>query len=293
LGISNAIRRALDEIMSRELPDGGFRYSDTGPLSPEASAWAVLAIKASGGHLDFADRACKKLATLQQPDGRVTAVPGCKEAIWPTPLCILAWKCLESYRQPVEAGIQFLLTSKGRHFPRTPDAAAGHDTSIVGWPWIENTHSWIEPTSLSMMALRANGYKDHPRTLEAARMIMDRQLPGGGWNYGNTTVFGKELLPIPENTGQALCVLSGMTDRDSVETSLGYLAGCSRKIRTPLALAWVLQGLAVWSQPLPDSESAIEESLALQERYGPYDTALLALLVSVYFAKGKIIEMLV
>ena len=34
-------------------------------------------------------------------------------------------------------------------------------------------------------------------------MIMDRQLDRGGWNYGNITIFGKELFPIPDSTAIA------------------------------------------------------------------------------------------
>ena len=287
------MKRALDDIISRELPDGGFRYLDVGPANPAATAWAVMALKSSGTHLDAAGRGCDWLASIQHTDGRVSAVDGYDEAVWPTPLCILAWKCLQGYGQSIDAAIQFLLTSQGQHKIKDSESPAGHDTSIVGWPWIEKTHSWIEPTSLAMMALKSNGYANHPRTKEAARMIMDRQLPSGGWNYGNITVYGKELLPIPENTGQALCALGGMAGDDSVKTSLRYIVECLHKVRTPMALTWMLYGLGVWSRLPQDWENWVIESLALQKRYGPYDTVLLSQLVSVYFTGGKLIEILV
>ncbi|MCA9481876.1 MAG: hypothetical protein KC545_16145, partial [Nitrospira sp.] len=54
-------------------------------------------------------------------------------------------------------------------------------------------------------------------------MLIDRQLPHGGWNSGNTLVFGKELLPLPECTGIALQALAGNTERPLVEHSLSYL----------------------------------------------------------------------
>jgi hypothetical protein len=287
------IQYALDDILSRELPDGGFGYLDAGHLSAEASAWAVLAIKASGLHMDAADRACRQLSMIQQSDGSVSALAGHTKAVWCTPVCILAWKCLPGFDRAINAGIGFLLNFQGRHSTKAPDSPAGHDTSIVGWPWIEDTHSWIEPTSLSMMALKAGGYENHPRMLEAARMILNRQLPSGGWNYGNTTVFGTELLPTPENTGQALCALGGMVDEISVRNSLKYLSACTPDIRTPMALSWMLYGLAAWSVLPQKWESWVIESLELQNRYGKYNTVLLAQLVSVYFANGNLMGILV
>jgi hypothetical protein len=233
------------------------------------------------------------LAGYQQSDGRVSAIIGFAAAAWPTSLCLLAWKCFQGYRQPIDAGLRFLLSFKGQHQRKSADSPLGHDTSIVGWPWVEQTHSWIEPTSLAMLALKINGYNDHPRTKEAARMLMDRQLSSGGWNYGNTTVFGTELLPIPENTGQALCALRGMTDQASVQRSLGYALRRVRSIRTPMALTWMLYGLGMWSQLPQQWERFIIESLDLQNRYGPFDTVLLSQLLTVYFTGARLSKILV
>ena len=33
----------------------------------------------------------------------------------------------------------------------------GHDTTLVGWSWAANTHSWLEPTAMFVMALKAVG----------------------------------------------------------------------------------------------------------------------------------------
>ena len=286
------VEKALACIVSRELPQGGFDYSDTGYFSPEASAWAVLALKSSGRHLDAAERAASKLSTLQLADGRVSAVEGAVEAIWCTPICILAWKCLSGYERSIAAGVEFLLNVKGLHPPKASDSHIGHDPSIIGWPWIEHTHSWVPPTSLAIIALKATGYLEHQRTQEGALMLMNRQLPSGGWNYGNTTVYGKELLPTPDNTGLALYALAGIANEDTIRKSVNYLIESIPKTRTPLSLAWLLQGLAAWSKLPKEWENLIIESLELQSRYGPYDTALLAMLVFVYFTRGNFTEIL-
>jgi hypothetical protein len=285
--------QAVKEIVGRELPGGGFGYSNADVFSPEATAWAILALKASDVYPEMAQRACEALAGYQLSDGRVSAVKEYAAAAWPTPLCILAWRCLPGFRPQMDAALDFLLSFKGRHTPKPTGSPAGHDTSIVGWPWVEQTHSWIEPTCLAIMALQASGYGDHPRTREAARMIMDRQLAAGGWNYGNTTVFGQDLLPIPENSGQALCALSGMTDLSSVKKSLDYLVQCIRRIRTPMALSWMLHGLGMWGRLPRYWKQYVVESLALQARYGLYDTVLLAQLVTAYFTDARLIRILV
>ncbi len=288
-----ALQRAVQAMVLRELPDGGFGYSDAGTFSPEATAWAVMALTASEKHRDTAERACDRLAGCQRSDGRVSAVNGFDAAAWPTALCILAWKCVQGYRQPIDAGLRFLLSLKGKPLRKGAHSPVGHDTSIVGWPWIEQTHSWIEPTCMSMLALKANGHNDHPRTREAARMVMDRQLPGGGWNYGNTAVFGHKLLPIPENTGQALCALNGLAGQTSVQSSLDYLWRCMDSVRTPMALTWMLHGLGMWSQLPWQWERSVIESLDLQKQYGPFDTVLLSQLVVVYYTGARLISILV
>src|SRR5205823_8208613 len=70
----------------------------------------------------------------------------------------------------------------------------------------------------------------------ALPIFLDRQLPHGGWNYGNTLMFGKELHPMPESTGAALSGLAGMVDQDNVSRSLDYLQGEVDRLRTPISL---------------------------------------------------------
>jgi hypothetical protein len=100
--------------------------------------------------------------------------------------------------------VQFLLGASGTHWEKKEDSPVAHDPSIRGWAWIEDTHSWIDPTVMALLALEVTGYREHPRFEEGIRMIMDRQLRQGGWNYGNTMVYGQELRPFPDTTGLAL-----------------------------------------------------------------------------------------
>ena len=123
-------------------------------------------------------------------------------------------------------------------------------------------------------------------------MILDRQLPSGGWNYGNTRVFGTMLRPSPVCTGHALSALAGLTESSDVELSLDYLRRKIEHLRTPLALSWTVLGLSAWSDRPAEARKWILDSLSLQKRYGNYDTTLLAQLVVAYFTSGDLLSLL-
>jgi hypothetical protein len=192
---------------------------------------------------------------------------------------ILAWQDSPVSQVAQSRAVSFLLETTGIHFPRKPDAPWAHDTILKGWPWINDTHSWVEPTATCVMALRATGHGQHPRVIEAIRMILNRQLPHGGWNYGNTLMFGKELHPMPESTGAALTGLAGAVEQDTVARSLEYLRGGVERLRTPISLGWALLGLTAWGMWPSNGAALVERCLANQSRYGEYDTSALSLLL--------------
>ena len=108
---------------------------------------------------------------------------------------------------------------------------------------------------------------------------MNRQLPNGGWNYGNTKVFGTELHPAPESTGAALQAVAGLVPYHEIKKSVDYLKAEVDRARTPVGLGWGLLGLSAWGEAPKGSSDLIHQTLGRQERYGPYDTSSLALLL--------------
>jgi len=108
---------------------------------------------------------------------------------------------------------------------------------------------------------------------------MNRQLATGGWNYGNTEVYGNALHPLPQTTGVALSSLAGLVPKQDIVASLGYLEQEIAVIRTPLTLGWGLLGLASWGRKPGKTDVWIEEALARQEDWGPFDTTAISLLV--------------
>ena len=242
------IPRIIKTLQERMLPGGGFTANDHGRYRTDATAWAILALVAAGCPADLINLSRARLIEDQQSDGRVCVSPDHPEAFWPTPLAILAW-CRSSAQQEAQSrAVHFLLSTTGIHAPRTQDGIFGHDPSVKGWPWIEGTSSWVGSSGIAIMALQAAGYGHHERVAEAARMIMDRQLPAGGWNYGNTTVFGVELRPMPADTGIALNALQHHADRSALQHSLDYLKAAVVTVRTPRSLGWSLLGLGAWGE---------------------------------------------
>ncbi len=276
----------LEALRSRVLDSGGFANRPGGKCRADATAWGTVALAAAGAEKELLERARARLAAEQQEDGRVSVSPEHPGAFWPTSLAILAWHGSRAYRDAQSRAVKFLLGNPGRHFVKDSESPVKHDPSIRGWPWIANTHSMVEPTALCLIALRIAGHGEDGLSWEATRMLMDRQLPAGGWNYGNTLVYGHELYPQPENTGLALDALAGRVLRQDVSRSLGYLESRLARVRSPLSLGWGILGLGGWDIRPRELRLWLSESLTLQRKYGPYDTTLLSLLLIAFLATG-------
>jgi hypothetical protein len=276
----SSLKRTTREILSRRfLPDGGISELPHGQFRTDATAWGILALDAAGEQQDLIDKHRERLIREQDAAGRVCVDRKHPDSYWPTPLAILAWQNSSSSQLAQRRALRFLLESTGVHSRTNLDGPWAHDTSLKGWPWINKTHSWIEPTAISLIALRAAGHGEHERSSEATRMLVDRQLPHGGWNYGNTLMFGKELHPMPESTGAALTGLAGIVDHANVAKSLSYLHAETDRLQTPISLGWTLLGLAAWDIWPSKGLALVERCLANQVRYGEYDTSALCLLL--------------
>jgi hypothetical protein len=157
-------------------------------------------------------------------------------------------------------------------------ASMGHDSTLLGWPWVTSTHTWLEPTCLAVMALKAHGYGAHPRCIEGIRVIQDRLLPRGGANYGNTFVLGQQLLPHLQPTGLALIALAGTTDesglqaraREYLRRELPFLPGAA-------SLAYGILGLHAQGDALDEASQLLQDAAArvLRRDTSPYRMALL------------------
>jgi hypothetical protein len=277
--LSRDVRTVLGRLQGRVVPGGGVADVPGPHDRVDATAWAALIFAATDSPTALLEGTRSRLAEAQLKDGRVPISPSHPATFWPTSLAALAWQGAARQRDNRKRALQFLLETSGHHWTKEPGDPVGHDPALKGWPWVDATHSWVEPTALAVLALKRGGFEEHGRVQEAIRLLRNRQLAGGGWNTGNTTVYGREQYPAPETTGVALCALAKSVELAEVERSLAYLRTKVRTVRTPLALGWGLMGLRAWGRPPQDIDRLVSECLARQSRYGEYDTCSLALLV--------------
>jgi hypothetical protein len=275
----------IKQIGKRCLPAGGFSENLHGLYRPDSTAWAVLALAGIREHLSSTNSGRSILAASQSKDGSV-AFPDAQDVYWPTAISVLAWLGSSLFDHATSQALSFLLETSGKHWSYDPQSPVAHDPSIKGWPWVAATHSFVDPTAMALLALNITGHSGHPRFRDGLDMLMNRQLPHGGWNYGNTLVYGKELHPFVDTTGIACTVLAGHIAKEQVSGSIRYLQAEAESSRTPLSLAWALFGLGAWGE-FPDKGCTwIEETLKKQTKYGPYGTTLLSLLALAYLCRG-------
>ncbi len=269
--------QTLDELS--RLP--AISYLPGGRAAAEPTALAALAF-AAHGRVEAAKRAAAALASMQQTNGEVAVRAEEKSPGWPTSLAICAWHSTDAtvYRQRIDNALTWLHANRGRAIERSVDF--GHNTELVGWAYAEQTHSWVEPTAFGVLALRAAGQPDDPAAREGVAVLIDRQLPSGGLNYGNTEVLGQLIRPHVEPTGIALIALAGESDASGrLAKSHAWLQQAIGPTATPLSLAWGLLGLRAQGIVPPDADQWLSAAAArVQSRdRSPHKLALLALAV--------------
>ena len=273
----------LVDRLAAQTPGG---YSVGSEAASEPTALAGLALVA-GGRLHAAKLAADWLADRQADDGSVGVTANRSTPCWPTSLAMLGWQAArradasDEYAGSIDRAREWALREEGRTQFQRP--WVGHDTMLVGWSWAANTHSWLEPTAMFVLALKAVGESDHLRTREAVTLLVDRLLPTGGCNYGNTTVLGQELLPHVQPTGLVMTALAGENlDDPRIERSLEYLEREITAETTTASLCYGLLGLTAYGRSPTDRTAWLQAAYERELKHGvsTYKLALLALATS-------------
>ena len=277
------IDSARDDLISQKSVGPGWGYRAKGEALVEPTALAGLALLASRPDATanrLARQAADWLAEIQRPDGALGLSTRTATPRWGTPYAMLLWAALDDYQAERNQAAQWLLGFAGRTFPRDATGAVAHDSSIPGWPWVEGTHSWLEPTAMAVLALRREGCQEHARVRQGIRMICDRAIPGGAWNFGNRATFGAVHPPQSAPTGIALLALTADdVAGDLVERGCRYLRQTLPTLRAPRSLAWGLMGLDAWQQRPAEGNRWLAASFdwIRRNRANPLDLAQLIL----------------
>jgi len=266
----------LDETLDALTRQPLIGYAQSGAPACEPTAIAALAL-ARHERLDAAKQAAAFLAEAQSDDGSVGVRLGEPTPGWPASLAVVAWRaCGNAYQTNIDDGIAWLMSVQGSKLEQSE--IFGHDMQLAGWPWAEGTHSWLEPTALALLALEAAGQSNHARTREAVKLILDRQLPGGGCNYGNTVVLGQRLRPHVQPTGLALLALAGERDSDGrVAKTIAWLRRSIGPETTAASLAWAILGLKAHGAAPPQAGERLAQAAGALRVPSPFFLALLAL----------------
>jgi hypothetical protein len=277
----------FDECLDRLATASAWGYSASGDAASEPTALAALALLAAGRTAP-ATRALDWLVAVQQPSGAVGVFLDHPTPSWPTSLAAIAFRTAERsphmaqhgarYRVPLARAVSWLLATKGK--PVKQEEKLGHDMSLIGWPWVEDTHSWVEPTALALLALRAVGHQAHPRAKEATKILVNRLLPDGGCNYGNTFVLGQKLLPHVQPTALTVLALTGLKIADRrIGHSLDYLSRNLDGRTATASLAYGLMALGVNNRRPADADRWLSAAAGrdLSRANSAHKLALLAL----------------
>lgn len=233
-----AFESALDSLSSAKLTD------------TESTSLQIMACR---GRID-----ATSILRSQQRSGAWSALPDSgPENCFHTALALLALRASTTGREmPLPAARAFawldsiagvedhwLWKWKFRYF----DRQVRFDPTKTGWPWVEGTVSWVAPTAMVILAHRAWA-REAPRLSKAVQMILDRACPQGGWNAGNSEVFGVALDPHPDFTAMALLALQGRVEpsQPMITRSLDYLVLRLKDSQSLYSLGWGALALGVW-----------------------------------------------
>lgn len=257
-------------------------YHASGPTASEPAALACLALMAHSEHATALGQA-RWLAEIQTRTGSVGVTAEHAAPAWPTSLACLAWLAAEpvaepgEFRRPVRLATEWILAAKGRTAPRNPQI--GHDPTILGWSWAADTHAWMEPTCMALLALNAVGHGNHARAREGARLICDRLLEKGGCNFGSTVILGQATLPQVQSTGLAMLTLADQSVSDlRLDRSLDYLARALEARTATASLCYGLLGLTAHGRRPPGAQQLLNSAYR-RERQGTAGCYKLALLL--------------
>ena len=279
------IVRALERLRSQVRPDGGSPYYPGGRSSVEPTLLAALALSPTGAETDPVRPLLAWARKQQNPDGSLSLGFGqSRQGLWVTALAAAAFTRFGLAAEAKRA-LDFVLSS--RSVTAAKDPMIGQDDTLPAWPWISGTSGWVEPTAWSLIALGLAGLASHPRAQEGIRFLLDRQIPAGGWNYGNPSLSGKDLLPFWDTTGLALVALRGRTDAKDLAKRLGLLEQDQPRIESLSGLAWTVLGLESHGRNAGQARSrllAVVDSLRDEEFHvGNFALGLIALSESKVF----------
>jgi squalene cyclase len=256
MALDSSVRSDFEcELLRRQMANGAWAYfhgSDQADF--EATALAAMAIR----NQHCKNEAVEYLLQMQNRNGSWPAFAGDDDAgSWTTSLAVLALRGPFNSIEARTRGVRWLLATAGRESHwiwqlkyRLFESHFKLDASKYGWPWNPDTTSWVVPTAAGVLALKSLpcecGFPGYSFRLErAVAMLLARACPAGGWNSGNSVVYGSALIPHADDTAMALLALREKRDDPVVKSAIDWLALQSLSLPPSASLAMSIIALSV------------------------------------------------
>lgn len=273
--MQNAIQAAQHFLIQSQIPGDGWGYrSDSPQAYPEPTCYSLLALADTSFSVA---EPLEWLANLVNENGQLY-LPSDDSPNWGTSHLIIALSRLDLLPDVRRASIDWLLEWKSQYIESTEVVTL--DGSLIGWPWISDTFSWVQPTSYAVFALKLVGLREHARVKEAEALLFDRVCPGGGWNFGNPIILDRPIDPSLSETAIALFALQDVPEAaDEIDSGLTILEEKLAQYPSALSLALSILCLNIYERPI---EQFVDLLLNRQESDGswrqmPWWTALAVL----------------
>jgi hypothetical protein len=258
--MDNVANLLVELLLKRQLRSGGWSFFGNLQSSIEATSFAVLALAVdaeAARRLGFAH-----LLASQRPDGSWPTFDGDSEGAWTTALALCTLNITGDFVAAREKALRWLDAERGleghcfwRWKFKTADRNVRFDPDKYGWPWISGSASWVIPTAFSVIAIKQftvcnRSAASEKRIHLGVEMLLDRACLGGGWNSGNSVVYGVALRPHVESTAVALLALQDEQRTEVILKSLSWLRQKAVGIDSVSSLAWCILSLFVYQEPV-------------------------------------------
>ena len=287
---SDRISSLAETLRSRQMKSGGWAYFDSVQESLEATCLAELALAPERQASSSA--AILFLLKSQLSDGGWPAFLGDSEGSWTTALALCTLNSTGDFTAAREKAFRWLYAERGREGHwfwrwkfKTSDRNVRFDPDKYGWPWVTGSASWVIPTAFSIIAIEqftvCNRSEESEKRIHLGmEMLLDRECVDGGWNSGNSLVYGVPLRPHVEATAIALLALQDEQRIEMVQKSLSWLRQNAASVDSVSSLAWCILTLFVYQEsvePLKNRLATIMGDGREVRNNATLATALLAL----------------
>ena len=235
-------------------------------------------------------RAIRFLLDSQRTDGGWPAFEGDSEPSWTTALALCTSTAVNDQSDARERALKWLLSERGKEGHwfwrwkfKTADREVRFDPDKYGWPWSPGAGSWVIPTAFSVVAIKQFTVRNRSEASEkrirlGVEMLLDRACVGGGWNSGNSIVYGVPLPAHVEATAIALLALQDEPRGEIVHASVDWLESRAPGINAVSSLSWCILTLFVYQRRTDELKRRLAAIIGDGSTIWNYATLAIALL---------------